>query len=138
MSAGELRVNPEGYLHLTWGPGSQSSDAAQALFYEVLHQLQRTGCRKLLTDQRQRVPATEDYMGWLLGIWLPQAAEAHLLTHVAVVHARPLELRLQAIDVCAQGFSRYGIISQFFTTPEEASEWLLSQAGATMPPHLLP
>jgi hypothetical protein len=129
MQAGELWVRPEGYIHLIWNAQSQDCEAAKAVFYEVLQQLQRTGCRKLLTDQRQRAPATEDYMGWLLALWLPQAAEAHLLTHVAVVHARQLELRLQAVDVCEQGLSRYGIVSQFFTTTEDAQQWLQHPAG---------
>jgi hypothetical protein len=128
LPAGELRVQSEGYIHLIWGPQSQDSEAAQAVFNEVLCLLQRTGYRKLLTDQRQRATASEEYMGWLLAIWLPQIGRGKHLTHVACVTARPLNLRLQAIDVCTQGLERYGILSHFFTTPEAAREWLLLPA----------
>lgn len=134
LPAGDLWVRPEGYIHLIWNPNSQDSAAAQAVFYEVLRQLQHTGYRKLLTDQRQRATAAEEYIGWLLAIWLPQVGGSQHLTHVAVVHARPLELRLQAVDVCTEGLSRYGIVSQFFTNQEEAHEWIVSLACAGAPP----
>ncbi|UOG77689.1 hypothetical protein MTX78_25110 (plasmid) [Hymenobacter tibetensis] len=126
LPAGELQICPEGYIHLIWAPESLDSDAAQAVFTEVLRLLQRTGYSKLLTDQRQRATASEAYMGWLLAIWLTQVGGGGHLTHVAVVPARALDLRLQAVDVCRQGQYRYGIMSQFFDTPEAASQWLLT------------
>ncbi|TGE03349.1 hypothetical protein [Hymenobacter fodinae] len=126
LPAGDLWVRPEGYIHLMWNANSIDSSAAQNVFYKLLHLLQHTGHHKLLTDQRQRATATEEYMGWLLAIWLPQAAGVGGLTHVAIVLARPLELRLQAVDVCAQGMHHYGIHCEFFTTLEAAREWLQS------------
>jgi hypothetical protein len=129
LPAGELWARPEGYIHLIWSPQSQDSDAARAVFEEVLCLLRRTGYRKLLTDQRQRATAAEEYMGWLLAIWLPQVGSGQYLTHVAVVPARELDLRLQAIDVCSQGQQRYGILSRFFATPEEAYAWLFPVVG---------
>lgn len=128
LPAGELRVCLEGYIHLVWGPESKDSQAAQVVFTHVLGLLQRTGYRKLLTDQRQRAIATEEYMGWLLAIWLTQAGGGPLLTHVAVVTARSLEVRLQAVDVCRQGLYRYGICSRFFDSPAAAEAWLRASA----------
>ncbi|RPD44092.1 hypothetical protein DNI29_22090 [Hymenobacter sediminis] len=122
--AGELWARPEGYLHLIWGPGSQDSQAAQALFDEVVCLLQVTGYRKLLTDQRLRAPATKEYLGWLLVDWLPRVGIGRLLAQVAIVAAKPLELRLQVGDICTEGQQRYGILTYFFATTEEASRWL--------------
>ncbi|RPD44163.1 hypothetical protein DNI29_22465 [Hymenobacter sediminis] len=109
---------------MIWGSGSQDSQAAKALFEEVLRRLQATGYRKLLTDQRRRATATEEYMGWLLSSWLSRVGADRLLAQVAIVAAKPLELRLQAVDVCTEGQQRYGILTHFFTTTEEASLWL--------------
>ncbi|RPD43667.1 hypothetical protein DNI29_23305 [Hymenobacter sediminis] len=89
-----------------------------------MHLLQATGYRKLLTDQRLRATATEECIGWLLSDWLTQVGSNRLLTHAAVVAALPLDLRLQAVDVCTKGRRRYGIKSQFFATPEQARQWL--------------
>lgn len=124
LPAGELWVRPAGYIHLVWGPGSQDSAAARVVFEELLRLLQVTGCGKLLTDQRQRFPATEEYMGWLLADWLTQVGAGRYLKWVAIVTAKPLDLRLQAIDVGAEAQRRYGIISRFFSFPEVASQWL--------------
>lgn len=124
MPAGELCVRPEGYLHLIWGLGSQDSQAAKAVFDQVVYLLQATGYRKLLTDQRLRATATEEYMGWLLVDWLPRVGADRLLVQVAVVTPSPLELRLQSVDICRQGQYHYGILTHFFDTPEAASQWL--------------
>jgi hypothetical protein len=124
LSAGELWVRPKEYIHLIWGPESHDSEAAKALFNELVRLLQVTGCRQLLTDQRQRASATEEYMGWLLADWLPRVGAGQLLAQVAIVTARPLDLRLQAVDVCTEGQRRYGIQTHFFSAPEAASQWL--------------
>ncbi|UOQ76564.1 hypothetical protein MUN84_18820 [Hymenobacter sp. 5516J-16] len=129
MAAGTVGVDPAGYVHLQWGPGSGDSAAARAVFDEVLRLLQVSGCGKLLTDQRQRVPATEEYMGWLLVDWLPRAGTGQLLTQVAVVTARPLHLRLQSLDVSSEGKRLYGICTRYFATLEEASQWLQETNG---------
>jgi hypothetical protein len=123
-SAGELWVQSKEYIHLVWGPESHDSEAAKDLFNEVVRLLRVTGCRQLLTDQRQRASATEEYMGWLLADWLPRVGTGQLLAQVAVVTARPLDLRLQTVDVCTEGQRRYGILTHFFSTPEAASQWL--------------
>ncbi|MBX0293101.1 hypothetical protein K3G63_21835 [Hymenobacter sp. HSC-4F20] len=128
LAAGELWVRPEGYIHLIWGPGSEDSVAAQHVFNEVLRLLEVTGCGKLLTDQRRRVPATEEYMGWLLADWLPRAGSSQHLAQVAVVTATPLHLRLQSLDISSEGQRRYGITTRYFATTEQASEWLQAPA----------
>jgi hypothetical protein len=124
LPAGDIWVRQEGYILLVWGPKSQDSDQARAVFEQVLLLLQHTGYRKLLTDQRLRATATEEYMGWLLADWLTRVGNGQYLSQVAVVVARPLDLRLQAVDVCREGQARYGIISHYFSSVESAQQWL--------------
>ncbi|GGG61713.1 hypothetical protein [Hymenobacter glacieicola] len=131
MPAGTVGVDSAGFVHLSWGPGSQDCAAARAVFDEVLRLLQVSGCHKLLTDQRRRAPATEEYMGWLLVDWLPRAGTNQLLTQVAVVAARPLHLRLQSLDISSEGQRRYGIVTRYFDGLEEARQWL---QGTNRPP----
>ncbi|SNR93745.1 MULTISPECIES: hypothetical protein [Hymenobacter] len=125
LAAGEIGLLPEGYLQVVWGPGSQEAAAAKTLMEAVLELLRRTGCQRLLTDQRHLVGAGEEFLSWLMVDWLPRSAGSGYLRRVAVVTAIPLELRLEAVDVFREAKRLYRLHSRFFSSRAVARAWLL-------------
>jgi hypothetical protein len=124
-SAGRLLEDARGFLRVTWHPGVISSAERYELLNELLRALERSGCGKVLGDQRYMPPLTPAEQAWVAENWTPRAVSQGLYRHRAILTARDVAARRSIAGgvTLARGHINYC----YFDNETEAIAWLLAQ-----------
>jgi len=125
-SAGQLAANPAGFLHVTWGPGARTLTATQALFEQLLEQLQQHNWSRVLVDQRAMLPFEKAEQTWITTDWLPRAVREGGYRYGAVVVSPTVLVRLATafITTYVQGLP---LTYRSFDSEADALHWLTQQ-----------
>jgi hypothetical protein len=124
--AARLLRHPAGFLHLTWGPGSASSTATRAVFEHLLRELRATGYGKVLSDQRQLAPPSDEDTAWYVLDWLPRALTQGY-RYCAIISATHLFARLALHSIRQQAMRDSSLVYQHFDQEDLAFDWLIGQ-----------
>ena len=127
-SAGQLAAHSDGFLQVTWGAGARPLAATQALFEQMLAQLQRYGWSRILIDQRAMTPFDKAEQTWITTDWLPRAVREGGYRYGAVVVSPTVLVRLATafITTYVQGLP---LLYRSFDTEADALRWLMQQPG---------
>jgi hypothetical protein len=128
-SAGHLQADPAGFLRISWGSQPRQLAATQALFEQLLRQLQATGQSRVLINQTQMPPFSPDEQHWITTNWLPRAATEGGYRHGAVLVSPTVLVRLATayITTYVQGLP---LLYRSFDNEAEAVRWLLQQPAS--------
>ncbi len=84
--------------------------------------LKEKGAQKWLSDDQTSKPISKDFMEWGMAEWFPQTIAAGW-KYWAVVKPKQMISQME-IEKMAKDYGEMGIETRFFSTDEEALEWL--------------
>lgn len=122
-AVGRLSEHPNGYALVQYKAGSRVLSDFQSFHTHLGHLLRRRGWFKMLADQRQMAPFTEEEQSWIQDQWL---AESQAIDHdmvAAVLLPDDVFARLsanQVINDAREGALAYHV----FLDEMEAALWL--------------
>lgn len=120
-AAGRLLEHPDNYAIFQYHPGKRKLGDFQALLTHTGLLLSRNGWNRLLGDQRQMSPFTEEENAWIVGHWLGSLRSASI--YAAVIVAQDVFARLAASQL-RQDARTSVLIYQVFDTEAAATAWL--------------
>lgn len=122
-AAGRLGAHPAGFAVVTWRKGPRRLDDFKAVLAHLDQLLRLHRWNKLLADQRELMPFTEDERTWVVAEWLPQAVGNGPYRYAAVLPPLDVFARLASKSVASE--SREKLLTyQFCETEAEAMRWL--------------
>lgn len=125
-TAGQVLVDPAGFLRLHWGSLVRSLADTQAMFTTAARALREYGWSRILVNQVHMLPFTPQEQLWISQEWLPAAVRQSGYRAGAVVVAGNVLTRLATAFVTASNPDlplRY----RSFDLEASAIEWLLAQ-----------
>lgn len=125
-SVGRISYEPLGYLRLSWHTGTRASGQVRPLFTQLLQAQLRTGCNRVLIDERLASPFLEADTMWLIENWIPYAVQQAGRHHAAHLAAADVFARLSVVRVVSEA-RRLALNHRSFGTENEAVKWLLLQ-----------
>ncbi|AYA36323.1 hypothetical protein D3Y59_04145 [Hymenobacter oligotrophus] len=125
-AGGRIAQAHPAYLLLEWLPGASQPEVVTAVFERLLLAMRLTGCRCVLTDQRQMPPLDAAVQRWVAEQWLPRAAAEAGYSHCAVLLSENVFARLGAVTWVSQ-YQPKAVVYQAFASPEAAAEWLVAR-----------
>ena len=130
--AGELGLDPAGFLRITWSTAARGPHDAAALFEQLLAALRQQGWSRVLINQAGMHAFSPAEQGWIATDWLPRAVHVGGYRHGAVVVAPDVFVRLATafITTNVQGLP---LAYRSFDTEAEAVQWLLQQPATPAP-----
>ena len=124
--AGQVLVQPAGYLCSCWSANPRTFADTQALLLHLSRGMQHTGWGKALSNQFDMPPFSTEEQAWITQEWLARAVHEAGYRAGAILLASNLYTRLATAFVTTnvQGLPiRY----RSFDNEEEAIAWLLKQ-----------
>jgi len=120
---GRLYEHPDGYLVVDYNAGKRLMSEYRPFVTRLMYALQRNGWHKMLTNQRQMAPFTEEERAWLVKQWLgPDPAwSGHLTT--AVLLPEDVFARL-AVNTIMHDVREGALLYRVFTDAQDATAWL--------------
>jgi hypothetical protein len=122
-SAGRLLEHPNGYVVLEYKPGKRKFFDLQALLTHTRNLLERNQWHRLLGDQRQMAPFTEEERAWIVDYWLDGSRQRAGGIHSAVVLANDVFARL-SMDQISHDAKVSALTYRVFDNEESAAAWL--------------
>ncbi|NML66111.1 hypothetical protein HHL22_12930 [Hymenobacter sp. RP-2-7] len=121
-----MQADPAGLLRIAWGSQPRSLAATQALFEQLLRQLQTTRWSRVLVNQVQMPPFSPAEQQWVATNWLPRAVAEGGYRHGAVLVSPTVLVRLATayITTYVQGLP---LVYRSFDSEADAVRWLLRQ-----------
>jgi hypothetical protein len=122
-AAGRLLEHPDQYVIFQYHPGKREFADLQALLTHTGILLRRNNWHKLLGDQRQMAPFTEQERAWIVEYWLDARLQRPGGIYGAVLLAHDVFARLSMNQVMhdAQASS---LTYRLFEDEAEAAAWL--------------
>lgn len=125
-AAGQVLVDPAGFLRLNWSGAARALADTQALFMTAARALNERGWGRILVNQVDMLPFTSQEQLWISQEWLPLAVRQDGYRAGAVVVATNVLTRLATAYVTAS-FPELPLRYRSFDTEKAALEWLLTQ-----------
>ena len=121
--AGRLLEHPDGFVVLVYAPGPRKFTDLQALLTHVRNLLERNRWHRLLGDQRQMAPFSEEERAWIVDYWLDSSRQRAGGIHSAVVLAHDVFARLSMNQV-THAAKVSDLTYRVFEREAEAEAWL--------------
>jgi hypothetical protein len=122
-SAGRVLEHPDGYVIFQYHPGPRTLPHLQALLTHTRNLLLRNTWYRMLGDQRQMAPFTDEERAWIVGHWLEPAQHGPQGIYGAVLLAHDVFARLSSAQVMHEGKAS-ALTYRVFDTEEGAAAWL--------------
>jgi hypothetical protein len=131
-NAGQLLLDPAGFLRANWSARQRGAGDAQALFTHMMQALQRHNWSRILINQVGMRPFTAAEQRWVAQEWLPRAVQEGGYRHGAVVVSSEVLVRLATayITTHVQGLP---LVYRSFEADAAAVQWLLQQPATPLP-----
>lgn len=126
-AAGQLLLDPAGFLRAYWGAQPRTLADTQALFEHMAKALQRYGWTRILVNQVQMSPFTPAEQQWIAEHWLSAAVQDSGYRFGAVVVASDIFTRL-ATAFITTNISDLPLRYRSFDDEAAAEAWLRQQA----------
>jgi hypothetical protein len=123
--AGQVIVEPTGYLRLQWGNQPRPLADTRAMFTTAAQALRQRGWGRILINQVQMPPFSSEEQLWISQEWLPAAVRTSGYRFGAVVVAANVLTRLATAFVTSA--PELPLRYRSFGTEKEALAWLLQQ-----------
>ncbi|WP_400192959.1 hypothetical protein [Hymenobacter sp. B81] len=125
-AAGQLLIEPAGYLRVVWSRGERLLSHSQALFAHMAQALQQQQWSRILIDQRHMPPFSRAEQQWIAAEWLPQAVRVAGYRYGAVLVSPDVMVRLATAYVTTH-IQNLPLVYCSFETNDAAVAWLLEQ-----------
>ena len=121
---GRLLEHPDGYALVQYTKAPRDFAVFQAFLTHTHHLLRRHGWHKMLADQRQMAPFTEQERQWIGQDWLGRSASDGYALFGAVNIPTDVYSALALNQLIATVQQRSALTYRLFTAEEEATAWL--------------
>jgi len=123
---GRLLEHPDGYALVQYAPGVRNFATFQAFLTHTRQLLRRQGWHKMLADQRQMSPYTDEERAWIRDFWLASSqSEGYEMFGAILIPADVFaQLSLNLVMSSAQ---QSALTYRMFEHEPEAVEWLQKQ-----------
>jgi hypothetical protein len=123
-AAASVAYVPAGYVRLDWQTADATADELKAIYEQVLLAMQQHHTSRLMTVHNERLPVPLEVQAWLIENWVPRTLQAVGHGRCAVVETKSDQSRraVRAVGANIEEPLEY----QFFSSPEDAAEWLLA------------
>lgn len=125
-AAGQVLVDPAGFLRLEWDSQPRTFAHIQAMFTTAAQALAQRGWSRILINQVAMIPFSPQEQQWISTEWLPAAVTVSGYRVGAIVVATNVLTRL-ATAFITTNVSGLPLRYRSFDTEEDAISWLLSQ-----------
>jgi hypothetical protein len=125
-AAGQVLVDPAGFLRLEWGSQPRSFAQIQAMFTTAAQALEQRGWGRILINQVGMIPFSPQEQQWISTEWLPTAVTVSGYRAGALVVATNVLTRL-ATAYITTSVSGLPLRYRSFDTEAAAISWLLDQ-----------
>ena len=125
-AAGEVLVDPAGFLRLHWSGPARSFTDTQAMFTTASYTLRQYGWGRILINQMHMLPFTPQEQQWVSQQWLPAAVRESGYRAGAVVVASNVLTRLATASITSSA-PELPLRYRSFDLEALAIEWLLTQ-----------
>ncbi|QJX46651.1 hypothetical protein HMJ29_06745 [Hymenobacter taeanensis] len=125
-AAGRLLEDPLGFMQVNWAMQPRTLADVKALFTQMALSLQQRRWGRILVDQSQMPPFSQEEQRWIAEQWLPAAVQSSGYRYGAVVVSQDVFTRLATayITTHVQGLP---LTYRSFETETEARAWLTKQ-----------
>ncbi|AMR27690.1 hypothetical protein A0257_11670 [Hymenobacter psoromatis] len=124
--AGQILVQPAGYLCSSWSANPRTLAETQALLLHLSQGLKHFGWTKALSNQMQMPPFSTEEQAWITQEWLPHAVHDAGYHVGAIILAANLYARLATAFVTTN-VRGLPVRYRSFDDEAEATAWLLRQ-----------
>jgi hypothetical protein len=124
-SVGRLLEHPDGYARVNYNPGKRELGNFQAFLTHTSLLLRRRGWHKLLADQRDMAPFTDEERAWIHDSWLASSASEGYLMYGAVLVPNDVFARL-SLSLMMNETRESALTYRLFNSEAEALIWLQS------------
>lgn len=122
-SVGRLLEHPEGFVIFQYRPGKRQLSDLQALLTHTRNLLVRNDWHRMLGDQRQMAPFTEEESAWIVDYWLDASRQRPGGLRGAILLADDAFARLSMDQVMHE--AKASVLSyRFFDAEDKAVAWL--------------
>ncbi|OWP62933.1 hypothetical protein CDA63_11995 [Hymenobacter amundsenii] len=122
-AVGGLYEHPNGYVIFRYHPGKRKFADFQALLTHTSNLLQRNGWNRLLGDQRQMSPHTEEETAWIVANWLGGYRQRNASIYGAVLLAQDVFARLSMNQILHDA-RESALVYHVFDDEAKAIDWL--------------
>jgi hypothetical protein len=122
-SVGRLLEHPEGFVIFQYHPGQRQLSDLQALLTHTRNLLERNQWHRMLGDQRQMVPYSDEERAWIISHWLDSSRQRPGGIYGAVILASDIFARL-SMDQVTQEAKSSALTYRYFDNEANAVAWL--------------
>jgi hypothetical protein len=122
-AAGRLLEHPNQYVIFQYHPGKREFTDLQALLTHTGILLRRNKWHKVLGDQRQMAPFTEQESKWIVEFWLDGGRQQQEGLYGAILLAHDVFARLSMNQIMHEAQAS-ALTYRLFEDEDEATSWL--------------
>ncbi|UOQ55408.1 hypothetical protein [Hymenobacter cellulosivorans] len=119
---GRLLEHPDGYAIVAYNPGKRKLSDMQAFLTHASQLLRNRGWRKMLGDQQQMSPYTEDERTWIQNYWVSRTAQGDEI-YGAVILPQDVFARL-SVNLVMNEAQESALTYRLFDNEADAKVWL--------------
>ncbi|MFD2717677.1 hypothetical protein ACFST9_03050 [Hymenobacter monticola] len=123
---GRLLEHPDGYALVQYAPGVRDFPTYQAFLTHTSQLLRRHGWHKLLADQRQMAPFTDEERNWIREFWLARSEDEGYELFGAILIPADVFAQL-SLNMVMNDSQQSALTYRMFANEAEAVEWLQQQ-----------
>ncbi|MDO7847519.1 hypothetical protein Q5H92_14210 [Hymenobacter sp. M29] len=120
---GRLLEHPDGYALVEYAPGRRDFPTFQAFLTHTSQLLRRHHWHKMLADQRQMAPYTDEERAWIRDFWLARSASEGYEMFGAILLPADVFAQLSVNQVMSDS-QQSALTYRMFDGEPEALEWL--------------
>ena len=124
---GRLLEHPDGYALVQYAPGARDFPTYQAFLTHTSQLLRRHGWHKMLADQRQMAPFTDEERNWIREFWLARSENEGYELFGAILVPADVFAQL-SLNIIMQDSQQSALTYRMFDNEPEAVVWLQHQA----------
>jgi hypothetical protein len=125
---GRLLEHPDGYALVQYAPGARDFPIFQAFLTHTSQLLRRHGWHKMLADQRQMAPYTDEERRWIHEFWLAGSEKEGYVMYGAVLIPADAFAQL-SLKLVMSDTQQSALTYRLFDNEPEAVTWLQQQRG---------
>ncbi|OON71101.1 hypothetical protein [Hymenobacter sp. CRA2] len=125
-TAGRILEDASGFVRVYWSRNERQLSDTRALFTHMSQAMQRRGWNRMLINQLDMRPFSQEEQQWVAHEWLPRAVQVAGYRFGAVVVSRDVLVRLATAYITT---NVQGLALQYrsFENEADAAAWLLAQ-----------
>jgi hypothetical protein len=123
---GRLLEHPDGYALVQYAPGARDFPTYQAFLTHTSQLLRRHGWHKMLADQRQMAPFTDEERDWIREFWLARSEDEGYELFGAILIPADVFAQL-SLNLVMNDSQQSALTYRLFDNEPEAVAWLQQQ-----------